>query len=644
VKSANGPTDFIMASTSATCGNSNGTVTFSDVTGGTAPYNYSINGVAFQAAPTFPAVAAGTYTATLKDVNGCTVTREVVIGNRAGISTLSATATTSACSAGTGSITVNAVNGGTAPYAYSLDGVNYQPSATFAALAAREYTVYVKDANACSSTTKVTVRTNAPQEATFATTPSGCAASNGTLAVTAVTGGTKPLAYSLNGGTFQAATLFSNLAAGSYTITIRDAAGCTLTRTQAVGSTEGVRSFAVATTDAGCGAANGRLTISNISGGRSPYSYTISGGNIPFGGSAFQSSNTFANLAAGSYRVSVKDAEGCVTTQDATVKGSEPLANLQLTVTPAGCGQPTGLVSVQSVTGGTKPYMYSLDGKTFAASTTFSGVAPGRYVLTVKDASSCSITAPVVIEAVSSKLDRVKEVSCFGAADGEIAIAATGVTAQTEYSIDNGVSFHKKAVFSNLPQGVYKVITRFSSTCSITLGSVEVKGPAEIKATVTPLTKTIGQENAGSAALSKVEGGVKPYTYQLDNGSFTTATEFNNLGGGTHTLLVKDARGCTSLVTFTIEAITDLEIPNGFSPNGDGLNDKWVIRNLSTLYPRCRVTVYNRWGSPVFESSGYNRAWDGTLNGKKLPDGTYYCIIELGEGQSPLKKSVTIMR
>ena len=132
---------------------------------------------------------------------------------------------------------------------------------------------------------------------------------------------------------------------------------------------------------------------------------------------------------------------GCIYTQAATVKGSRPLANLQVSVTPAGCGQNSGQVLVQNVTGGTGPYAYSLDGLNFSPSATFTGVAPGKYTLTVKDAGNCSITAAVEVATVSSTLAQVKDVSCFGAADGEIAIAATGLTDQTEYSIDNGVSF-----------------------------------------------------------------------------------------------------------------------------------------------------------------------------------------------------------
>ena len=172
-----------------------------------------------------------------------------------------------------------------------------------------------------------------------------------------------------------------------------------------------------------------------------------------------------------------------------------------------------------------------------------------------------------------------------------------------------------------------------------------MKGPAEIKATVTSLTKTIGQDNAGSAAITKIEGGAKPYAYQLDNGSFTQNTELNNLSGGVHTLLVKDANGCTTQVNFTIEATTDIEIPNGFTPNGDGINDTVGALKTSpssTLNAQLRCTTagaaryLNRWVTTW--------DWDGTFNNKRLPDGTYYCIIELGDGQPPLKKSVTIMR
>ncbi|GEO06568.1 hypothetical protein AAE02nite_42320 [Adhaeribacter aerolatus] len=646
VENIPGPTNFSLTATTATCGNNNGRISFGRVTGGTAPYSYAIQSSTlsanpFQSSPDFAGVAAGTYTATVKDANGCILQKQVEVGNTAGLANLRATATPSACSSNTGSIIVEAVNGGTTPYTYSVDGVNYQASAYFAALAPKTYTVYVKDATGCSTSANVTVSTNGPQDATLAATPTTCASNSGTLTITAVTGGTQPYTYSINGNTFQTSAQFTNLAVGSYTVTIRDAGGCTLTRTQAVGTMGGANAFTIITTVANCSGTNGQLTISNISGGSSPYTYSING-------TTFQNSASFSNLATGDYRVSVKDAGGCVYTQAATITGSQPLAILQVSVTPVGCSQSSGQVLVQNVSGGASPYTYSLDGVNFSASATFNGVQPGKYTLTVKDAGNCSITAAVEVTSVSSSLAQVKDVSCFGATDGEIAIAAIGITDETAYSIDNGVSFHKKAIFSNLTKGIYQVITRFSATCTITIGQVEIKGPEKIRATVTQLTKTSGQENNGSAAVTEIAGGAKPYTYQLDNSGFTPNTEFKNLSGGAHTLLVKDANGCTTSVDFTVEAatgaITDLEIPNGFTPNGDGINDTWAIKNLSQLYPRCKVSVYNRWGNLVFESVGYSWEWDGTYNTQKLPVGTYYYTIKLDDTKPVLRKSVTIMR
>lgn len=171
-----------------------------------------------------------------------------------------------------------------------------------------------------------------------------------------------------------------------------------------------------------------------------------------------------------------------------------------------------------------------------------------------------------------------------------------------------------------------------------------MKEADQIQVEVTPLSKAIGQDKSGSAAVTNISGGAAPYMYSVDGGGFTADSVFTNLAAGLHTLMVKDSFGCTAEVTFTVEGFNDIDIPNGFTPNGDGINDKWMLKNLATLFPHCRVTVYNRWGSPVFESRGYTNPWDGTYNGKRLPDGTYYCVIEFGDGSSPLKRSVTIMR
>jgi gliding motility-associated-like protein len=86
-----------------------------------------------------------------------------------------------------------------------------------------------------------------------------------------------------------------------------------------------------------------------------------------------------------------------------------------------------------------------------------------------------------------------------------------------------------------------------------------------------------------------------------------------------------------------------LSIPNAFSPNGDGINDLWLIPTLQT-YSNCRVEIYNRYGQPVFESSGYSKPWDGTFKGNPLPTGTYYFIIDAKNGNKPYTGYVALIK
>ncbi|WP_266204430.1 T9SS type B sorting domain-containing protein [Pontibacter kalidii] len=632
-----GPANYDLATVATTCGAANGSITASNVTGGTAPYTYALNEGNFQAAATFADVAAGEHTIRVKDANGCILEKKVVVTDIAGPSEIVAATTPTACTANNGTITVSGVTGGKAPYTYSLDGKAYQATATFGALAAGEYDVFVKDANGCSATVIVTVGLKGPKEASLAAKDATCGEQNGSITVTAVKEGTKPLAYSIDGKSFQTSATFGNLAAGVYTITIKDAEGCVLEVTQQV-SNSGAATFTATGTNASCGAANGRVIISNVSGGVNPYTYSIDG-------TTFQNAPEFTGLAGGVYQVAVKDAAGCMNFEAVTISNTPPITDLKATVAAPTCDQPTGQVTISEVIGGTAPYTYSLDGTNFTASATLADVAPGTYTLTVKDAAGCTYSIEVqVAEGVSSKLDYVHHLACSGGNTGEIALAATGADAQTQYSIDGGKTFQKSPVFKSLAKGTYQLMTKFSEACIINVGTVEVKEAEEMMVEVTALTKAVGFEKTGSAAVTKITGGVGPYTYSLDGGSFSSDSVFTNLSAREYTVTVKDSRGCLQTETFVIEGLGDIDIPNGFTPNGDGLNDTWVLKNLPNLYPDNQVTVYNRWGSEVFSSKGYKRPWDGTYKGKRLPDGTYYCIIEFGDGTAPIKTSVTIMR
>jgi gliding motility-associated-like protein len=110
-----------------------------------------------------------------------------------------------------------------------------------------------------------------------------------------------------------------------------------------------------------------------------------------------------------------------------------------------------------------------------------------------------------------------------------------------------------------------------------------------------------------------------------------------------YTLTAVGEGNCTASDTLLVKILLPVKVPNAFSPNGDGVNDRWEIPNLAD-YPNCRVQVFNRYGQVVYNSNGYSAPWDGTMKGKPLPLATYYYIIDLNSGFQPLQGSVTIVR
>ena len=111
----------------------------------------------------------------------------------------------------------------------------------------------------------------------------------------------------------------------------------------------------------------------------------------------------------------------------------------------------------------------------------------------------------------------------------------------------------------------------------------------------------------------------------------------------TYTLTVTDSRGCTSTDQTFIKVSPELKAPNIFTPNGDGINDSWNIEGL-VAYENATVDIFDRSGQNVFHNTGYAKAWDGTYNGKMLPAGTYYYVINTNVNNLVLSGYVTIVR
>ncbi|MBC7388328.1 MAG: gliding motility-associated C-terminal domain-containing protein, partial [Opitutaceae bacterium] len=135
-------------------------------------------------------------------------------------------------------------------------------------------------------------------------------------------------------------------------------------------------------------------------------------------------------------------------------------------------------------------------------------------------------------------------------------------------------------------------------------------------------------------------------TIQINNPNTLNSASFVPTSSETKVYLkVSERNGlCPALDSAIINLTIGIQIPNIFTPNGDGVHDLWEIKNLNKLYPNCSVEVFNKWGSYIFKSNGYSEPWDGTRNGEDLPVATYYYVVDFKDGSKPRTGSVTIIR
>ncbi|WP_028979547.1 RICIN domain-containing protein, partial [Sporocytophaga myxococcoides] len=541
------------SSTNVSCyGENNGTIIFAVPTGGVSPYQYSINGGAYQSSGNFSGITAGTYTLNIRDANNCvvalaskTITQPVVLS--ATVSKINVICN----GVSTGAISITSAAGGVSPYQYSINGGTYQSSGSFTGLGPGSYTTNIKDANSCVvALASQTIIEAGPLNATLTKTNVTCnGGSDGSITITSPSGGISGnYQYSINNGlTWQTATVFNGLTSGSYFIRMRDpsAPGCPVYLPGVSITQPGPLNGSVSFTNITCnGNNNGVITINTPSGGSGSYQYTINGGV------SWQSSSSFTSLSPGIYNVQLRDAiniscGGFVINNSLTL--TEPsLLNGTASSTNVSCyGGNNGTITISSPTGGVSPYQYSINGGTYQSGGNFSNLVAGTYTLNIKDANNCVvalpgkiITEPVVLSATVSKTD----VTCNGTSTGVITISsASGGVSPYQYSI-NGGTYQASGTFTGLAAGSYPLNIRDANNCVVALTSQTISQPTVLSASETHTDALCNGASTGTASISAT-GGTAPYT---GTGTFT------GLAAGTHSYTVTDANGCSSTISVVI--------------------------------------------------------------------------------------------
>ncbi len=520
----------------------------------------------------FDNLSGGDYTVIVADTFGCQdvwANNPVLITDPAALSfdNVATTNVTGCFNNNNGSIDIT-VSGGTGTKQYSIDdGTTWQSgSGLFENLVAGDYTLKVKDANDCSADyvgNPVTITSPDPivlDPPTVVDVTTCAGNTNGSISLSA-TGGAGGLQYSIDAGSnWQATGLFENLAAGEYTVQVKDVQDCVLeyaSNPVVVAEPDSILITAVVLTDLSCnGIAEGSIEIT-ASGGTGDLNYSIDNG------ATYQLAALFENLAAGQYNIILKDANNCEMAYASNpVEITEPTVITKDTVIAqnVSCNGADDASITIECTGGTGSLVYSVDdGATWDAGTgVFENLTPGDYTLKAKDENDCMWTYannPLTItqpdELLITNVTPIDVQGCYGDETGSISISAGGGTAPYQYSVDNGANWQSNADFVDLAAGDYNLVVKDTNNCQeiYAANPIVISQPDELVINGLTFTKESSSGAGDATIIIDATGGTGMLSYSVDNGATweQNGGSFTTLNGGTFNVQVKDVNGCTTI-------------------------------------------------------------------------------------------------
>jgi hypothetical protein len=372
----------------------------------------------------------------------------------------------------------------------------------------------VKDTGGCYSSLPATITNTPLPKITAFSIDATCKNNDGSI-ITSGSLGEQPYTFSVNGTVYQSSNLFSNLAAGFYTVYIKDTRGCVTTTGLSVGNTVGPLITSISTSPANCDKATGSITV-NAAGGIAPIEYSIDGTN-------FQPGNIFTALIPAIYTVIVKDANGCLDSRAVTVANTNGPQTLTAVIVNAACGLNNGSITA-TASGGTGALQYSIDGTNYQVSNIFNSVAANSYTLYVKDVNGCTKTLPVIVSnLIAPSLTAINSPSSCGLNDGTITANATGGNLPLSYSKD-GVTFQSSNIFTGLAAGPYNITVKDARGCT----DIAVTSIATVGVSTTPTFNPVATICSGATltalpttSLNGITGGWLPV---LNNTATTNYT------------------------------------------------------------------------------------------------------------------------
>lgn len=531
--------EIISTSSPSTCGANNGAIDLT-VTGGTSPYTFDwTNNIPAVEDPS--GLGAGTYSVVVTDFNGCSVSSEIVVNTPTGLEAQLNIMDASCNGSSNGSIDLN-VTGGLAPYVFEWSNSVNNGNEDFFDIPAGMYSVTVSDSDGCSVVASGIVGEAAELTGSMDVTNASCGGTDGSINII-VNGGTAPYNFDWSDSAYDGLQNANGLIPGYYSVLITDANGCSLSLATDIIIPDGPM-LNINGTDASCNGENSGSIDLTVAGGAAPYSFQWNNG--------LNSTEDHSNLVAGTYSVTVTDANDCSAVTSYTI--DEPLAfSVNLDTDHVSCSGGNDGSVVALVNGGLAPYSYLWENNQTSYIAT--SLAAGSISVTVTDANNCSVSVTTLLNEPQpiNALYTIDPPSCAGVQDAAIDMVVSGGTGALDFSWSNGNNTEDQ---TNLMAGLYSVTITDALNCSQIIDNIEINDPAPITLSA---NATMADCNTANGALDlNVNGGNGGYTFSWSNGA--TLEDIFDLPAGNYTVTVTDSNACTLSNTFEIESPSGLSL------------------------------------------------------------------------------------
>ncbi len=609
----------ISVSNALCFGASNGKIKYT-ITGGTPDYKLNILNHKNELQNNPEQLKAGEYQIQLTDANNCQFTDFKEVGQPQELS-VSASKTDLKCYGDkTGEIEINS-QGGVGISSFSIDGgKNYSNQNKYSGLAAGIYSLVVKDANECEKGLSLEIKQPSKIEITPRPLHLRCFEDETGKLHAEATGGTGQLNFLWTDINNKTLTQLNGLPAGSYVVKVTDETRCkaenvvNLTQPnelQLILSKEDVRCF---------NETSGKIKPEAL-GGTPDYSFFILD-------SKKQSIENFEALPAGDYTIRVTDKNKCEDFGQITLNQPDEL-QLKATIRDVTCnGGNNGSVELSAL-GGIQPYRFEWE-ESLTEKTRYHLTA-GTYSVSVNDQNGCITKTTLNVnqpQNLSLKLKK-KDVSCFGQNDGSIELEINGASDQVKY---NWSVINKSEITNlhSLKPDQYKLtlIDNVIGECAV--DSVEILEPALLTANYEVTEAVCNNLPEGKIQLD-IQGGTPDYLLTWTDPSKTGDVDIEAMFPGAYKLVISDWNQCSTTLSFEIKndvCPPEIEIPNIFTPNGDGRNDYYYFR--ATYVAAFTSIIINRWGNEVYRWHMGQEGWDGNLKtGEKAAEGNFFYLIDI---------------